>query len=101
MPLTPKHPTIEAVETIIQYSFNHTALLWEALQCSGIAFDSEGQTVPPGGNKRLAIIGDAVLRLALAEDWYKGSDTTGKRIQQKSSSSSSFLGRSDQKPRCH
>lgn len=78
MSLTPKHPTIEAVETIIQYRFNHTALLWEALQCTGIALDSEGQAVPPGGNKRLAIVGDAVLRLVLAEEWYKGSGTTGR-----------------------
>lgn len=68
MPLTPKHPTIEAVESLIQYRFNHTALLWEALQCAGLVFDTELQPVPPGGNKRLAIIGDAVLRLALAED---------------------------------
>lgn len=50
MPLTPKHPTIEAVESLIQYRFNHTALLWEALQCAGLVFDTELQPVPPGGN---------------------------------------------------
>ncbi|CAD6592085.1 MAG: hypothetical protein ASARMPRED_005972 [Alectoria sarmentosa] len=76
MPLIPKLDTIDAVESLIQYRFNHTALLWEALQCSGIIFDSEGQAVLPDGNKRLAIIGETVLRLALADEWYKRSGTT-------------------------
>ena len=32
----------------------------------------------PDGNKRLAIIGETVLRLALADEWYKRSGTTSK-----------------------
>ena len=67
-----KVATIEAVETIIQYKFNHSALLWEALQCPG-----SPDAKHPNGNKRLAIIGDTVLLLGLAEDWFKGKETIG------------------------
>lgn len=67
-----KEATIEAVETIIQYKFNHSALLWEALQCPG-----SPDAKHPNGNKRLAIIGDTVLLLGLAEDWFKGDETIG------------------------
>lgn len=51
-----KIAAIEAVETLIQYKFNHSALLWEALQCP-----SSPDSTHPNGNKRLAIIGDTVL----------------------------------------
>ncbi|KAM0794753.1 ribonuclease III domain-containing protein [Usnea florida] len=67
-----KEATIEAVESIIQYKFNHSALLWEALQCPG-----SPDAKHPNGNKRLAIIGDTVLLLGLAEDWFKGNETIG------------------------
>ena len=58
--------TIEAVESIIQYKFKTATLLWEALQTE------------LSRNRRLAIIGDAVLALALAEDWYRGITSRGK-----------------------
>ena len=58
--------TIEAVESIIQYNFKTSTLLWEALQTE------------LSRNKRLAIIGDAVLALALAEDWYHGVASRGR-----------------------
>lgn len=68
-----KVATIEAVESLIQYKFNHSALLWEALQCPG-----SPDAKHPNGNKRLAIIGDTVLLLALAETWFKGDKTIGR-----------------------
>ena len=61
--------TIEAVETLVQYKFHDSALLWEALH-------TQGPT--PDGNKRLAIVDDSVLALALSEDWYRGKTTRGK-----------------------
>lgn len=54
--------TVEAVETLIQYKFNHAALLWETLQSPSSPYAGH-----PNGNKRLAVIGDTVLRLSLAE----------------------------------
>lgn len=70
--ISAKITTIEAVESLIQYRFNHSALLWEALQCP-----SSPHAKHPNGNKRLAIIGDSVLQLSLAEDWFLGDDTIG------------------------
>lgn len=69
-----KLTTIEAVETLIQYKFNHTALLWEALQCPSSPYAKH-----PNGNKRLAIIGNTVLQLSLAEDWFLSDETIGTR----------------------
>lgn len=72
-----KTAAIEAVETLIQYKFKETELLWEALNTGPVA--SLGQLARPDGdgNKRLAVIGDSVLQLALAEDWYKGGTSRG------------------------
>lgn len=72
-----KTAAIEAVETLIQYKFKETELLWEALNTGPVA--SPGQLARPNGdgNKRLAVIGDSVLQLALAEDWYKGGTSRG------------------------
>lgn len=64
--------TVEAVET--QYKFNHAALLWETLQSPSSPYAGH-----PNGNKRLAVIGDTVLRLSLAEYWFQG----GKMIDTK------------------
>ena len=75
--------TIRAVESLIQYKFHNTDLLWEALHSRQIRIDSCGAAVPPDGNKRLAIIGDAVMQLALAEDWYKGVGSRGKAFEER------------------
>ena len=72
-----KTATIQAVETLIQYKFGNTELLWEALQSSKVLVDSTGAKVPPDGNKRLAIVGDAAMQLTLAEGWYKGIRSRG------------------------
>jgi len=70
-----KTATIEAVESLIQYKFKDSALLWEALNTKPVV--TPGLPVPPEGNKRLAVIGDSVLQLALAEGWYKGNTSRG------------------------
>ncbi len=67
--------TIEAVESLIQYKFKDSALLWEALNTRPVI--TLGLPVPLEGSKRLAVIGDSVLQLALAEDWYKGNTSRG------------------------
>lgn len=70
-----KAATIEAAESLIQYKFKDSALLWEALNTGPVL--TPGLPVPPEGNKRLAVIGDTVLQLALAEDWYRGGTSRG------------------------
>ena len=78
MALSEKGIRIHAVETLVRYRFHNPALLWEALQGPSVLIDSAGKPVPPDGNKRLAIVGDAAIRLALAENWYPGKTSKGK-----------------------
>lgn len=80
MALTQREATIEAVESIIQYKFTNSSLLWEALHTNSQHPTIGGQPIPPDGNKRLAIVGDAVMQLVLAADWYRGSTNRGKTL---------------------
>ncbi|KAI4162986.1 MAG: hypothetical protein LQ342_003497 [Letrouitia transgressa] len=62
-------------ESIIGYHFSDPFLLEEAFQAAG-SFLTLARRYPEGG-KRLAVVGDAVLQLALAETWYECSETRG------------------------
>lgn len=59
---------IEAVEGIICYLFTNKALLREALQAAGCYSAAAPYRID--GNKDLALVGDAALRLALVSDGY-------------------------------
>ncbi|KAL9033905.1 MAG: hypothetical protein Q9214_007289 [Letrouitia sp. 1 TL-2023] len=64
-------------ENIINYHFRDPSLLDEAFQAAGSLMTSSGHRKFPDGNKRLAVVGDTVLQLALAETWYEGSEIRG------------------------
>lgn len=55
---------IRAVEVILNYEFHDKSLLVKALEAAGATMASQG-------NKRLALIGDAALRLVLYEFGYE------------------------------
>ena len=81
--------TVRMAQIKIGYDFKNAPYLWEALQAPGSIVRSgeidgagtERHSVGfqrfPDGNRRLAVLGDAVLRLALVEDWYKGDTVRG------------------------
>ncbi len=54
--------SIPAVEAIIGYSFNNQELLWRALHAAGSPYGGQD------GNKTMAMLGDAVLKLVLLDD---------------------------------
>ncbi|OBT63704.1 hypothetical protein VE03_06134 [Pseudogymnoascus sp. 23342-1-I1] len=64
MAFTRQEALITAGEILTGYMFNDKELLWEAEQASGsnIAYRY------PEGNKRLAMIGDVVLKLVVLDD---------------------------------
>ncbi|KAL8664026.1 MAG: hypothetical protein Q9168_007990 [Polycauliona sp. 1 TL-2023] len=62
---------VQGVEAIVGYTFNDMDLVREAVSAAG-AVIAAGTRRFPDGNKRLAILGDTVLQLALAEEWYDG-----------------------------
>ncbi|KAL8947092.1 MAG: hypothetical protein Q9222_006589 [Ikaeria aurantiellina] len=61
---------VNAVQTMIDYNFTDSFLLWEALQAAGSTVVTAGGRIFPNGNKRLAVLGDTILQLAICEDWY-------------------------------
>ena len=68
---------IHGVEAIIGYQFTETSMIWEALQAAGSPVQVIGNRRIDAGNKRLAILGDCVLDLALAEAWLEGTGPPG------------------------
>ncbi|KAL8861713.1 MAG: hypothetical protein Q9178_001914 [Gyalolechia marmorata] len=63
---------VDGVEPLIGYAFQDRFLLWEALQAAGSSVFRAGDRTIPNGNKRLALLGDTILQLVLAEQWYAG-----------------------------
>jgi ribonuclease-3 len=72
-----RHRNLEAIESIIDYRFAKSQLLEEALQAAGSAMSNTSLTGDRHGNKRLALVGDAVIRLALLDPWYATGGSTG------------------------
>lgn len=68
---------LQTVQDIIGYRFREQLILWEAMQAAGSNVRSAGDRVFVDGNKRLAVIGDTVLQLVLAERWYSGGSVRG------------------------
>lgn len=61
--------SIRAIEAILSYEFHDKFLLDKA-------FEAAGATMTVGGNQRLALIGDAALRLVLYELGYERNAST-------------------------
>jgi ribonuclease-3 len=70
----------KALEDKIQYHFTNRALLQEALLTSGNDHQCNAVEVGKPANKRLALLGDAVLRLAIVDHWWEQGDTS-RRMQ--------------------
>lgn len=82
-------PTVRKVQSRIGYNFKNAQYLWEAVQAPGSIVrtgEVEGAGTErhslgfqrfPDGNRRLAVLGDTVLKLALVEDWFKEEGSRG------------------------
>jgi ribonuclease-3 len=67
---------VAAIDDIIGYRFNREELRNEAFLAAGASVSRKSVQGPVEGNKRLALVGDAVWRLVLLDQWYpRGSDT--------------------------
>ena len=61
---------INGVQNVIDYVFQYASVLWEALQAPGSSpYETDGRDFSYG-NKRLALLGDAILKVGLLEQWY-------------------------------
>ena len=68
---------VQGVEATIDYHFTEPQILWEALQATGNGISFGGTRSFADGNKRLALVGDAILKVALLEEWYAGIESRG------------------------
>lgn len=69
--------SLNRIHTIIGRQFKDPTILTEALQAAGSEIRYAGVRAIPDGNKRLAILGDSVLKLALLGPWYQGGSSRG------------------------
>ncbi|KAK4998248.1 hypothetical protein LTR66_002490 [Elasticomyces elasticus] len=66
-------PDVVMAQSILDYHFQDIDWLREALQVPGSNVAIRG-TVMPDGNKRLALLGDGVLRMMILGAWYTSDE---------------------------
>ena len=71
---------IQAAVDIIGYTFADPLILWEALNVAGSNVMSAGNRTFPNGNKRLALLGDSIIKTAMLDDWYLTAQTRRKHF---------------------
>ena len=67
------------VEEVIKYRFTNRSLLDEALITAGNNHTGNNTELGKPANKRLALVGDAVLRLAIVDHWWNQGDSSRRR----------------------
>lgn len=70
-------PDRQYIESVIGYHFVQPQLLDEALLAAGASVARKNTHGPSEGNKRLALVGDAALQLAILDGWYSDGTSTG------------------------
>lgn len=68
---------ISDVQEILGYEFQNPQLLLEALKTAGAGFNMRRGMAPLDGNKRVAQVGSAVVKVALIDDWYRSMTDRG------------------------
>lgn len=71
---------IHDLEEMVDYEFTNNRFAGESLQTAGSYIP--GIPAGPTGNKRLALVGDAVLRLVLTVDEYNRGLSRGEQVDQ-------------------
>lgn len=78
------------VETILQYQFSNRELLDEALVTEGASKTAENPKGGGQGSRRLALLGDSVLRECILEAWFQTKERVGKCIYLKLATKTHF-----------
>ena len=68
----------KSLENQLEYSFHDVHLLNEAFVAAGAVKSRPDVEGDVSGNKRLALIGDAVLRLSVLEEWFPSGESTSR-----------------------
>jgi len=68
---------VENLQSTLTYQFTNPRHLLEVLKAAGSGQNIDQSRTFIDGNKRLAQLGDAVMKLALLEDWYASGTDRG------------------------
>lgn len=68
--------SISDLASKIKYHFTNKELLQEALLTAGNDHSCNAVEVGKPANKRLALLGDTVLRLAIVDHWWEQGDSS-------------------------
>ncbi|KAK5077837.1 hypothetical protein LTS08_003325 [Lithohypha guttulata] len=63
-------PSFHDLQETISYQFSNSRYLLEALRTAGAGYHGANSPSAIDGNKRLAHLGEAILKMLLLEDWY-------------------------------
>ena len=76
----------DPLQDILHYHFSDDTLLREALEVAGACDQPGAITGNNEGNKRLALLGDAVIRLLILDGWYLKKTPIREYLTRKSAS---------------
>jgi ribonuclease III len=68
---------VEHVQSVIGYRFSDSRLLLEALRAAGSGYNMHPSNIAIDGNKRLATLGDAIMKMAVLDEWYASMSERG------------------------
>ncbi len=68
----------QQLEQKLGHTFAKPDLLWEALQADGNGIGQIGDRKVENGNKKMAMLGDSVLQLAVLRDWFSSHESRSK-----------------------
>jgi ribonuclease-3 len=63
------------LERLLGHIFDNPNLMWEALQAAGNGVVQIGDRKIEDGNKKMALLGDSILKLAILRDWFTSGKT--------------------------
>jgi hypothetical protein len=66
------------LERKLGHIFENPNLLWEALQAHGNGIKMIGDRKIEDGNKKLALLGDCVIKMVILNDWFETSESRRK-----------------------
>ena len=75
---TTRDQKLAHAEAIIHHHFTNQNLLWEALQISGSGESRIGGRDTSKGNQNLAILGNLVMAVVVADDWIESGQDKGR-----------------------
>jgi ribonuclease-3 len=69
------------LERKLSHIFTDPNLLWEALQAAGNGVVQIGDRKIEDGNKKMAMLGDTILQLAVLNEWFESGGSRSKFLK--------------------